>query len=152
VVVVESGRQRQVSTAAAGCPGAEVGEWPAEAVLRIVKGDPVSFRVAILDAAGDPLDVSAWRFAGTLLDGARLRLDFEWAADDTGVNVWLRGDSTARLTTLRPGRFDLSCMQPAAGEGVTILAGQVMVKPRVTDPLRSDPGLTPGRDEELVHR
>jgi hypothetical protein len=138
-----------VSTSAAGCSPAEVDAWPAEAVLRIVKGDPFAFRVAILDAGGEPLDVSAWRFAGTVISD-RLRLDFETAADDTGVEVWLRGEATARLTSLRPGRFDLAAMQPTAGEGVTILAGQVLVKPRVTDPLRNNPDLAPGRDEELV--
>lgn len=131
------------------CSVAEVDTWPAEAVLRMVKGDPFAFRLRVLDEAGDPVDVSAWRFAGTVASD-RLRLNFEWAADDTGVDLWLRGEATERLTSLRAGRFDVSAMQPSAGEGVTILAGLVEVKPRVGAPLRNDPDIVPGREEEAI--
>jgi hypothetical protein len=134
---------------AAGCPAAEVSAWPAEAVLRIVRGDPFAFRIVLRSAGGDPVDVSAWQFTGTVASD-RARLDFEWQADEGGVNLWLRGDDTERLSTLRAGRFDVSAMQPAAGEGTVILAGLAKVKARVGAPMRNDPDVVPGREQEAI--
>ena len=73
-----------------------VDAWPMEGTLRAVAGDPFAFRLVLLDSDGDPVDVSLWTWAATVTTG-RLRLDFGWAADDTGVRLWLRGDETARL-------------------------------------------------------
>jgi hypothetical protein len=126
-----------------------VDAWPMEATLRAVAGDPFAFRLVLLGDDGQAVDVSLWTWAATVTDGT-LRLDFEWAADDAGVRLWLRGEDTARLTPGRPLKFDVACRQPAGGEGVMVLAGPMMVKGRVTDPLRSDPGAAPGREEELV--
>ena len=127
---------------------AVVDAWPVEATLRPVAGDPFSFRVVLLGDDGQPVDVSTWLWAATVTTGS-LRLDFEWAADDTGARLWLRGDATARLPTGRPLAFDVAVRQPAAGEGVMVLAGQMMVKARVTDQLRDDPDTAP-REEDLV--
>jgi hypothetical protein len=127
---------------------AVVDAWPVEVTLRPVAGDPFSFRAVLRGDDGQPVDVSAWDFAATLTTGT-LRLDFEWAADDTGVRFWLRGEDTARLTPGRPATYDVAARQPTAGEGVMILAGKVEVKGRVTDPLRSDPDTGP-REGELV--
>lgn len=125
-----------------GTPERVVDAWPLEATLRAVQGDPFSFRLQVRDDAGELVDVSLWSWAATVTTG-RLRLDFASAADDTGVRLWLRGDDTARLTTTKPSPFDVTCRQPSAGEGVTVLAGQMWVKSRVTAPLRSDPELVP---------
>jgi hypothetical protein len=125
-----------------------VDAWPMEATLRPVAGDPFAFRLVLLDSDGQPVDVSLWTWAATVTSG-RLRLDFEWAADEGGVRLWLRGDATARLPVGRPLPFDVACRQPAGGEGVMVLAGDMVVKARVTDPLRSDPDAGP-RAEELV--
>jgi hypothetical protein len=122
--------------------GQVVDAWPVEATLRAVAGDPFSFRAVLLDADGQPVDVSLWTWAATVSTGT-LRLDFEWLADDTGVRLWLRGDATARLPTGRPLPFDVAARQPAGGEGIMVLAGQMHVKSRVTDPLRSDPETAP---------
>jgi hypothetical protein len=116
---------------------AVVDAWPMEATLRVVAGDPFAFRVVLLDGDGQAVDVSLWDWAATVTDG-RLRLDFEWAADEGGVRLWLRGDDTARLSPGRPVSFDVACRQPAGGEGVMVLAGPMMVKGRVTDPLRNE--------------
>lgn len=129
-------------------PPAVVDAWPLEATLRAVAGDPFSFRVQLLDSDGQPVDTTAWTWAATVTTGS-LRLDFEWAADAEAVRLWLRGDATARLPTGRPLAFDVAVRQPAGGEGVMVLAGQMMIKARVTDPLRSDPDTAP-REGELV--
>lgn len=131
------------------CPGADISAWPLTGTLRMVKGDPFGFRLVVRDADGAPVDVSSWQWRGTVASD-RLRLEFEWAADDTGVDLWLRGDDTARLSSLRPGRFDVACMQPTAGEGVTVYQGDVITKPRVGEPLRNDPDAVPGREEEAI--
>jgi len=128
---------------------AMVDAWPIEVTLRAVAGDPFAFRLTLLDEDGSAVDVTLWTWAATVLGQGALRLDFEWAADDTGVRFWLRGDDTARLPAGPALAFDAACRQPAGGEGVTVLAGQMILKPRVTDPLRSDPGTAP-REEELV--
>jgi hypothetical protein len=129
-------------TTAFGGAAAVVDAWPEQATLRAVAGDPFSFRVQLRGADGELVDVSMWQWAATVTTG-RLRLDFEWAADDTGVRFWMRGDSTGRLAAGSPWPFDVTCRQPSAGEGVTVLAGQMFIKSRVTSPLRSDPDLVP---------
>jgi len=125
-----------------------VDAWPQEATLRAVAGDPFSFRVVLRDGDGQAVDVSEWTWAATV-DTGTLRLDFEWSADESGVRLWLRGDSTARLPIGRPLAFDVACRQPAGGEGTMVLSGQMRVKARVTDPLRNDPETAP-REEDLV--
>ena len=127
---------------------AVVDAWPVEATLRAVAGDPFSFRVVLRDTDDQAVDVSLWEWAATV-DTGQLRLDFEWSADDTGVRLWLRGDATARLPIGRPLAVDVACRQPASGEGVMVLSGQMRVKARVTDPLRNDPDTAP-REEDLV--
>jgi hypothetical protein len=123
-------------------PAAVVDAWPQQATLRAVAGDPFSFRVQLRDADGQPVDPMLWDWSCTVTTG-HLRLDFEWAADDQGVRLWLRGDDVARLPAGRGWPFDVTCRQPAAGEGVTILAGDMFVRPRITAPLRSDPYAVP---------
>jgi hypothetical protein len=123
-------------------PSATVDAWPMQATLRAVAGDPFSFRVQLRDEQGDLIDVSLWEWGATVTTGP-LRLDFETAADDTGVRLWLRGDDTARLPLVKACPYDVACRQPSAGEGVTVLAGDLFVKPRVSAPLRSDPLLVP---------
>ena len=127
-----------------------VDAWPAEVTLRAVRGDPFAFRVILRDDDGQAVDVSAWEWRATVSTGA-LVLDFEWSADEGGVRLWLRGDDTARLSTLRAWPVDVSCRQPSAGEGVMVLAGTMLVRSRVSDPLRHAPDATP-RDDELVPR
>jgi hypothetical protein len=125
-----------------------VDAWPMEATLRAVAGDPFAFRLVLLDSDGDPIDVMMWDWAATVTTG-RLRLDFGWAADEGGVRLWLRGDDTARLPVGKRCRYDVACRQPAGGEGVMVLAGEMTIKGRVTDPLRNDPETAP-REEDLV--
>lgn len=124
---------------------AVVDQWPIEATLRAVVGDPFAFRLVVRDPAGDPVDVSLWEWRATVTTGP-IRLDFESSASaDDGVRLWLRGDQTARL-----GRgdwpYDVACRQPSAGEGVTVLAGMLALKPRVTDPIRHDPDVVPAEE------
>jgi hypothetical protein len=135
-------------SATLGSTGQVIDAWPQEATLRVVRGDPFSFRVVLRGDDGQPVDVSAWEWAATLTTGT-LRLDFEWSADDAGVRLWLRGDDTERLSAGRPVTYDVACRQPASGEGVMVLSGEVKVKDRVTDPMRSDPDTAP-REGELV--
>jgi hypothetical protein len=125
-----------------------VDAWPARATLRAVRGDPFAFRLVLRDEQGDPVDVSLWEWRATVSTGS-LRLDFEALADEGGVRLWLRGDDTARLSTLRAWPFDVTCRAPSAGEGVMVLAGEMVLKARITDPLRHDPDAAP-RDDELV--
>jgi hypothetical protein len=130
-------------------PGAMVDAWPMEVTLRAVAGDPFGFRLVLLDEDGQAVDVSGWLWAATVVASTSLRLDFEWSADQDGVRLWLRGDDTARLPAGPSLAFDAACRQPASGEGVTVLGGQMIVKARVTDPLRNDPDTAP-REEDLV--
>lgn len=115
---------------------------PAAATLHAVAGDPFAFRVQLIDAEGDPVDVLAWDWAATVHTGT-VRLDFEWATDAQGVRFWLRGDDTARLPPGKPWPFDIAARPPTAGEGVLVLAGAMTAKARVTNPLRSDPEAVP---------
>lgn len=121
---------------------AVVDQWPAQATLQAVQGDPFSFRLQLRDADENLIDVSSWAWRATVSTGP-LRLDFETEADDTGVRLWLRGDDTARLRAGKRWPFDVTCRQPSAGEGVTVLAGYVSIKQRVTDPLRNYPDEVP---------
>lgn len=132
-------------------PVAVVSAWPMEATLRAVAGDPFSFRIVLRDEAGDVVDVSLWEWRATVTTG-RVRLDFETSADEGGVRLWMRGDDTARLGTGKWWPYDVACRQHEAGEGLTVLRGRMELKPRVTDPLRHDPDLAPGREEDLVPR
>jgi hypothetical protein len=132
----------------AGCGPAVVDGWPQQATLRAVAGDPFSFRLRLLGPDGDPIDTSAWEWAASVATG-RVRLDFETEADAAEVRLWLRGDVTAQLPPGKPWPFDVACRQPGAGEGVTVLAGDIVTKSRVTAPLRSDPDAAP-REGELV--
>lgn len=128
-----------------------VDAWPAEATLRPVEGDPFAFRLVLRDAAGGVVDVSLYEWRATVTTG-RIRLDFEAYPDEGGVRLVLRGEDTARLYAERAGRpcpYDVACRQPSAGEGAVVLAGDVLVKRRVTDPPRHDPDLVP-HDENLV--
>jgi hypothetical protein len=129
----------------AGCGSLSAGTvdaWPVSATLRAVAGDPFSFRVQLRDGDGELIDVAAWEWRATVTTGS-LRLDFEWTADDTGVRFWMRGDDTLRLPTGKPWPFDVACRQPTAGEGVMVIAGQMTLQSRVTNPLRNDPDLVP---------
>lgn len=133
-----------------GCgPAAVVDARPIRARLLAVSGDPFTFRLVLRDADGDPVDVSLWDWAGAVTTG-QITIDFEWRADDTGVWLGLRGDETVRLPVGRDWPFDVSCRQPAAGEGVTVLSGEMSTSRRVTAPLRDDPDARPGREDDLV--
>jgi hypothetical protein len=127
-----------------------VDAWPQRATLRVVAGDPFSFRLQLRGPDGDLIDVSGWEWAGSVYAG-RVRLDFETATEETGpaVLVWMRGDVTAQIPVGKAWPFDVACRQPAAGEGVTVLAGDLFAKSRVTDPIRSDPDAAP-REEVPV--
>jgi len=122
--------------------GRVVDAWPVQATLRAVAGDPFSFRVQLRGDDGELVDVQLWEWAATVATG-RLRLDFEAAADEGGVRFWLRGDDTARIPAGKPWPFDVTGRQPTAGEGVTVVAGDMHVRQRVTAPLRHDPDLVP---------
>jgi hypothetical protein len=111
-------------------------------------GDLFGFRLILRDSVGDPVDVTLWDWRATV-DLGRVRLDFEWAADAGGVSLWMRGDDTARIPERRDFPFDVACRQPTAGEGVTVLSGVMVMERRTTDPLRSDPGLTPAEAEPV---
>jgi hypothetical protein len=129
-----------------------VDAWPAEATLRAVAGDPFAFRLVLRDPEGGAVDVSLWEWRATVTTG-RIRLDFEALADEGGVRLIMRGDDTARLYAERAGKpcpFDVACRQPSAGEGSTVLAGDMLVMRRVTDPIRYDPDVAPGREDDLV--
>jgi hypothetical protein len=123
-------------------PTQTVNLQPVRARLLAVVGDPFEFRVILRDPDGDPIDVTLWDFRATVSTG-RVRIDFEWAADDTGVSFWMRGDDTARLPQDREFPFDVAARQPTAGEGSTVLSGEMVAARRVTDPLRNDPELVP---------
>lgn len=105
-------------------------------------GDPLAFRVLVLDDEGDLVDVSLWSFRGTV-DTGRERLDFTLMPDEGGVTVWMSGDDTIRIPDGKPYPFDVSGMQAAAGEGVTLVGGDMQGSRRVSTPLRSDPDAVP---------
>ena len=130
------------------CSGEIVDLRPTRARLLGVAGDPFQFRLILRDSDGDPVDVSAWTWRATVSTG-RVRLDFEWAADDAGVSLWMRGDDTARIPEGREFPYDVACRQPTAGEGQTVLSGQMVMDRRTTDALRSDPDLTPADAEPV---
>jgi hypothetical protein len=130
-------------------PGEVIDLRPAAARLLGVAGDPFAFRLILRDPDGGPVDVTLWDWRATV-DTGRVRLDFEWAADDQGVSLWMRGDDTARIPTRGEFPYDVATRQPAAGEGQTVLSGLMSVERRTTDPLRSDPDLIPADAPEPV--
>jgi len=122
---------------------ATIDAWPEQVTLRPVAGDPFAFRLILRDSDGQAVDVSLWDWAATV-HTPRVRVHFEWSADEGGVRFWLRGDDTAQLSPFgKPWPFDVTGRQPTASEGTTVLGGQVITKARVTDPLRDDPELVP---------
>lgn len=124
---------------------------PQRARLLAYAGDPFSFRIEVVDEDGDPsVDVSGWEWRATVTTGNQ-RLDFECEGDETGVDVWMRGEDTARLPTSgREFPFDVTGRQPAAGEGTTVLRGEMTATRRVTIPLRSDPEAEPADAEPAM--
>lgn len=130
-------------------PAYVVDARPARATLYVTGGDPFTFRLVLRGEDGELADVSGWEWAGSVTTG-RLTLPFEFGPDDTGVWIGLRGDVTAQLPAGRAFPFDIACRQPTAGEGVTVLAGELTASPRVTPPLRDDPEARPGREDDLV--
>jgi plastocyanin len=123
--------------------------WPADITIRVIIGDPVSFTLRLRDTDGNIIDTSLWEWRATV-DTGTYRLDFEIQADVDNVRFFMRGDDTARLTVGKPGSFDIACRPDAAGEGNMVGAGMVFARGRVTDPLRHNPDLLPGREEDLV--
>jgi hypothetical protein len=134
--------------AVSSCSGEVVDLRPTRAQLLGVAGDPFAFRLTLRDPDGDPIDVALWDWRATVTTGP-VRLDFEWAADDSGVSLWMRGDDTARIPTGREFPYDVACRQPTAGEGMTVLSGEVFMLRRTTDALRSDPDLIPAEAEPV---
>ena len=104
--------------------------------FRAYQGDPFDFAIA-LDVDGEPADVDGWQWAAII----RLRggdvVAWECTGTPNGVELYLRGGDTMRLTSAA-SRFDVAGRDPLAGEGRTVLRGQIAATARVTPPLRRE--------------
>lgn len=117
----------------------DIDQRPEEATWRVYAGDPVNLRVHVVKADGSPAPVEGWVWAAWA--GTSPPTPFECYAEDDGVTLYLRGsDSDLLVGAWWP--FDVTGRDPAAGEGTTVLRGQVCASPRVTPALRGAVGAT----------
>lgn len=110
---------------------------PLEVVWLMYEGDPQDLRIHLTLDDGSPADVIGWVWAANI--GTTPPQPFECYPEDDGVTLYLRGaDMTGLGRSWLP--FDVTGRDPDAGEGRTVLRGQVRVTARVT-PMLS--GLAP---------
>jgi hypothetical protein len=100
--------------------------------FRAYQGDPFDFEIA-LNVEGQPADVDGWTWA-SLIDIGDDVVQWECTPKPNGVALYLRSADTARLPS-RYCRFDVVGRNPLAGEGRTVLRGEIFAAVRVTPPL-----------------
>lgn len=110
-----------------------IDERPLSIEWYMYQGDPQDLRLHLTIEDGSPADVAGWSWTARI--GTMPPTNFECLPEDDGVTLYLRGDETWNLVG-RWWPFDVAVRNPEAGEGVTVLCGQVLAKARVTDPLR----------------
>lgn len=103
---------------------------PQEVTWYMYQGDPQNLRVHLVDEDGSPLDVVGWAWAGNI--GSRPPLPFECLPEDDGVTLYLRGADMTQLPVSVWHEFDVTGRDPEAGEGYTVIRGQVQVTARIT--------------------
>lgn len=102
--------------------------------FRLYRGDVFDL-VITLRVDGEPADVSDWVWAA-MIDTGEYLFPFETTSLESGVMLYMRGVDTLRL----PNRwcpFDVTGLDPQAGEGRTVLRGWLLGTGRIT------PQLTP---------
>jgi hypothetical protein len=109
-----------------------VDERPESVTWEIYEGDPQSLRVRLVLDDGSPADVAGWAWRAWA--ATTPPTPFECNGEDDGVTLSIRGADTYPLVGRR-WRFDVTCRNPVAGEGVTVLQGHVLATRRVTQPL-----------------
>jgi hypothetical protein len=113
---------------------AQIDVRPVEVTWRIYQGDPQDLRVHLLLPDGSPAEVGGWAWSAWI--GTTPRTAFECYPEDDGVTLYLRGEETYGLIG-RQWPFDVTCRDPAAGEGRTVVRGTIMATPRVTEAQRA---------------
>lgn len=108
---------------------------PAQASLLAYQGDPFDFRI-VLTVDGRPADVSRWTWLAWIQVDPATVVPFLWDPEPDGVRLYLRGEDTFRLPDSW-SRFDVTGRDPDAGEGRTVLRGDIIAYQRVTPPLRA---------------
>jgi hypothetical protein len=106
---------------------------PLSITWHMYQGDPQELRVHLVHQDdGTPADVAGWSWSARI--ATIPPTPFECFGEDDGVTLYLRGAGTYNLGG-RWWPFDVACRNPDAGEGVTVLRGQVLATARVTEPL-----------------
>jgi hypothetical protein len=100
--------------------------------FKAYQGDPFDFQL-MLRLDGQPADVDGWNWAAQVNTGDDI-IDWECTPLPNGVALYLRSIDTARLP-FRYVRFDVVGRNPLAGEGRTVLRGDIIAAARVTPPL-----------------
>lgn len=103
---------------------------PLEVTLLLYEGDPFSLVLHLVLEDGSPADVDGWAWAANI--GSRPPVPFECYGEPNGVMLYLRGADMAGLAALGLLPFDVTGRNPDAGEGQSVLRGQVRVTARVT--------------------
>jgi hypothetical protein len=114
---------------------------PATVRLLAYAGDPFDLHL-VLSLDGAPVDVSQWIWAAWIAAPDGVVIPFLTESEPTGVRLYLRGQDTARL----PARFspyDVTGRDPDAGEGRTVISGDIIAFSRVTPPLRGSAAVAP---------
>jgi hypothetical protein len=98
----------------------------------IYEGDPSGLAIHLELADGSPADVTGWEWRAWV--GTSPPTPMECYGETDGVTVYLPGRDSRGLSG-RVWRFDVTGREPSAGEGVTVLRGELTATRRVTDPL-----------------
>jgi hypothetical protein len=98
---------------------------------RTYEGTPASLRVHLVLEDGTPADVADWAWRSWVGTGPPTSI--ECFPEDDGVTLYLRGEDSIGLPG-RVWRFDVHGRSPGAGEGYTVLQGELTVQSRVTVP------------------
>ena len=104
---------------------------PASCEWLTYEGTPATLRVHLELDDGSPADVDGWAWQAWV--GTRPPTALECYGETDGVSLYLRGADSVGLPG-RSWRFDVVGRDPAAGEGYTVLEGQLTVRSRVTVP------------------
>lgn len=100
--------------------------------LSFTRGDSWVHVVRFIDAAGDPLDVSAFTWAAQVRKrwSSSLVAEFDVSVAGNGTDVTLRLDPPA--SEVEPGKYRWDLERRSNGSPLTVLAGEIVVQGDIT--------------------
>lgn len=108
---------------------------PATRNIDIYRGDDLTHSVTIVDADGDPVDLSGRTYASQLRrypDTEQIAATFNVDATQANVGLLLLTLAGTVTATLEPGPYRYDLEQTQGGTRTTLLAGEAIVTADVT--------------------